>query len=202
MPKKSVVGNADLVEAKKARFEDVLAVLHISLRGEGEKRTGLCPIPSHRGEQTNETFCVHFGEQWFSCLQCRKKGNVLDFATAWFGGMQHAGWWLIEVRAGTANKDGVLGRGADDVPDGGVDRDAEKAQLKREIVAAVYEERGGGAEWERVAEGNGDAVLRELDQKMVVAVQPVFLDLIRQHGGNEYDFSWVLARFYVGGKHG
>ncbi len=92
MPKKSVVGNADLVEVKKATFEDVFEVLGISLRGSGEKRTGLCPIPSHRGEQTNETFCVHFGEQWFSCLQCRKKGNVLDFATAWFGGMQHAGW--------------------------------------------------------------------------------------------------------------
>ena len=187
MAKKSVAGNADLHEAKKAKFEDVLVVLGISLRGSGEKRTGQCPIPSHRGEQTNETFCVHFGEKWFSCKQCNKKGNVLDFATAWFGGMQHAGWWLLEVRAGTANKDGVLGRGAD-------------VEKREENVAAVSVGNGSAPERAVAAEGEKDAVFEHFVGIMEAAAQKAFYDLILQHEGDEYELSWKLAKFFVGAR--
>ena len=188
MPRKSVDDLPDLPKAKETRFEQVLPVLSISLRGSGEKRTGLSPIPSHSGEQTNETFCVHFGEQWFSCKQCKKKGNVLDFAQAWFGkGLKHAALWLFEVQAGTANKDGVLGRGAD-------------VEKREESVAAVSVGNGSAPERAVAAEGERDTVFEHFVEIMEAAAQKAFYDLILQHEGNEYELSWKLAKFFVGAR--
>jgi len=88
----------DLGKAKKTRFEKVLEALEVrGLQADGAKLVGRCPLP-HAGERGECTFYVDVEKQVFKCYQCKKEGNVLEFAAArWGRGLIDAGKWLLSL---------------------------------------------------------------------------------------------------------
>ncbi len=77
-------GWVDYEAVKKVPFDWALKRLDLfdTLTPSGEELKGVCPIPAHTGEKKKETFYVNVGKGMFTCHQCKKRGNVLDFVMA------------------------------------------------------------------------------------------------------------------------
>lgn len=90
-------GWLDYEAVRKVPFDWVLKRLDLfeTLTASGEELKGVCPIPSHTGEKGKGTFYVHVGKGMFTCHQCKKRGNVLDFVMAQREvKVKEAGEWL------------------------------------------------------------------------------------------------------------
>jgi DNA primase len=95
-------GWVDYVAVKKVPFDWVLKRLDLfdAFTPSGEELKGKCPIPAHTGEKKKETFFVNVGKGMFTCHQCKKRGNVLDFVMAQRDvPVKEAGEWLAEFFA-------------------------------------------------------------------------------------------------------
>ncbi len=60
-------------------FKQVLAHYKIELRITGDKATGYCPLPTHKGERRSPSFSVELSKRIFQCFGCGAKGNLIDF---------------------------------------------------------------------------------------------------------------------------
>jgi hypothetical protein len=92
-------GWVDYEAVKKVPFEWVLKQLGLleALTPSGEELKGKCPIPAHTGVKKNDTFYVNVGKGMFTCHQCKKRGNVLDFVMAYREvKVREAGQWLAQ----------------------------------------------------------------------------------------------------------
>lgn len=79
--KEKPAGWVDYDAVKKVPFDWALKQLGLfdALTPSGEELKGKCPIPAHTGEKKKDTFYVNVGKGMFTCHQCKKRGNVLDF---------------------------------------------------------------------------------------------------------------------------
>ncbi len=92
-------GWVDYVAVKKVPFDWTLKRLDLfdALTPSGEELKGKCPIPAHTGEKKKDTFFVNVGKGMFTCHQCKKRGNVLDFVMAQQDvPVKEAGKWLSQ----------------------------------------------------------------------------------------------------------
>jgi DNA primase len=95
-------GWVDYDAVKKVPFDWVLKQLGLfeTLSPSGDELKGKCPIPAHTGEKKKETFYVNIGKGMFTCHQCKKRGNVLDFVMAQREvKVKEAGEWLAQFFA-------------------------------------------------------------------------------------------------------
>lgn len=93
-------GWVDYDAVKKVPFDWVLKQLGLfdALTPSGEELKGVCPIPAHTGEKKKETFYVNVGKGMFTCHQCKKRGNVLDFVMVQREvKVKEAGEWLARI---------------------------------------------------------------------------------------------------------
>ena len=93
-------GWVDFDKAKAVSFDLVIDALELrkSLTPSGDELRGMCPIPSHTGSKEKDKFFINVGKGVFKCHQCKKGGNVLDFAMAVQGvAVKDAAAWLISL---------------------------------------------------------------------------------------------------------
>jgi DNA primase len=64
----------------KLRFLEVLEHYSIEVTVKGQRATGFCPLPTHRGQRRSPSFSVNLVRGIWQCFGCQAKGNVLDFA--------------------------------------------------------------------------------------------------------------------------
>ena len=92
-------GWVDYDAVKKVPFDWVLKRLDLfeTLSPSGDELKGVCPIPAHTGEKKKDTFYVNIGKGMFTCHQCKKRGNVLDFVMVQRDvKVKEAGEWLAQ----------------------------------------------------------------------------------------------------------
>ena len=101
-------GWVDYDAVKKVPFDWALKRLGLfdTLTPSGEELKGTCPIPAHTGEKKKGTFYVNVGKGMFTCHQCKKRGNVLDFVMAQRDvQVKEAGKWLAQFFAEEEEKE-------------------------------------------------------------------------------------------------
>ncbi len=64
---------------ENVKFTDVLEHYRIELNIRGERATGPCPLPNHKGKGRAAPFSAHVERGIWQCFGCRAKGNVIDF---------------------------------------------------------------------------------------------------------------------------
>lgn len=65
---------------EKLRFSAVLKDYGVELKVKGDRATGFCPLPGHRGQRHSPSFSANLARGIFQCFGCQAKGNVLEFA--------------------------------------------------------------------------------------------------------------------------
>jgi DNA primase len=71
----------DFKEVKdRLSFKDLLAFYNARLKTKGDKATGFCPLPTHKGKGRSPSFSVNLTQKIWQCFGCGAKGNILDFA--------------------------------------------------------------------------------------------------------------------------
>jgi DNA primase len=62
------------------KFAEVLKHYGVELKVNGDQATGMCPLPTHNGEEKKPAFSANLIKGIWQCFGCGAKGNVLDFA--------------------------------------------------------------------------------------------------------------------------
>jgi hypothetical protein len=120
-------GWVDFDQAKAVSFDLVIDAIGLRehLTPSGDELQGVCPIPSHTGSKAKDKFFINVSKGVFKCHQCKKGGNVLDFAMVYHGKpVKDAAAWLISLEnscnqaaetTATVQKEGELSEGDADL---------------------------------------------------------------------------------------
>jgi DNA primase len=120
-------GWVDFDKAKAVSFDLVIDAVGLRehLTPSGDELRGVCPIPAHTGSKEKDKFFINVGKGVFTCHQCKKKGNVLDFAMAYHDKpVKEAAAWLISLEnscnqaaeaTATVQKEAELSEGNEDL---------------------------------------------------------------------------------------
>lgn len=66
----------------RIKLADVLAMYHVQLKVRGDRASGFCPLPGHKGsgegEKRSPSFSCNLTKGIFQCFSCGAKGNTID----------------------------------------------------------------------------------------------------------------------------